>query len=144
MLDLRESPTEERHVPVERAKLLPWVPALLWMGAIFGASTIPGSAIPGGYSTYGHLGEYAILGVLLFLAARRTPPWTRAALLSLVIASAYGVTDELHQFLTPGRTPDPADWAADTVGAAVGIALTVAVLLVLLARRRSDEAPPAA
>ena len=43
--------------------------------------------------------------------------------------TAYGVTDELHQFLTPGRTPDPADWAADTLGAAIGVAVALTRLV---------------
>jgi len=110
--------------------LLPWLPPVLWMLVIFGGSSVPGRDIPSGYSVYGHLGEYCILGVLVMLAVRRTwPDWRlRAPALALAIASAYGVTDELHQFLSPGRTPDPTDWAADTIGAAVGIALALAVL----------------
>lgn len=121
-----------------RARLLPWLPALLWMGVIFTASSIPGSAIPGGLSVYGHTTEYAILGVLLFLPMRRTmSPW-RAALLALAVASAYGVTDELHQFFTPMRTPDPVDWANDTAAAAASIALT---MLWLWYRQRRGARP---
>jgi VanZ family protein len=41
-----------------------------------------------------------------------------------VLASAYGITDELHQAFVPLRMPDPMDWLVDTVGAAVG-ALTM-------------------
>jgi VanZ family protein len=51
-------------------------------------------------------------------------------LLAVVLASAYGVTDELHQAFVPGRVPDPADWLVDTAGAYAGAATGL-----LLARR---------
>jgi VanZ family protein len=107
------------------------------MAVIFATSSIPGSAIPGGYSTYGHVFEFAVLGVLLFSAWHRVSPWTRAAVLSVAVASAYGVADELHQFLTPGRMPDPVDWATDTVAATVAVGLALVVLFVRMDR---DEA----
>lgn len=110
-----------------RPALLPWVPAAVWMAVIFGASALPGSAIPGGFSVFGHLGEYAVLGVLLYLPARRTRPWLAAALVALVVASVYGASDELHQTLSPGRMPDPVDWVTDTVGAAFGVGCAMVV-----------------
>jgi VanZ family protein len=103
--------------------LLPWVPAALWMAVIFGASSLPGSAIPGGWSVEGHAIEYLVLAILLYLPARRRMPPLRAALFAVAVASLYGVTDELHQFLTPGRTPDVMDWLTDTLAAAAGVAV---------------------
>jgi hypothetical protein len=120
----------------------PWIPAILWMLVIFAGSSVPGKDIPSGYSTYGHLGEYAVLGALLLLAVRATlPGWSvvRAGLLALAMASAYGVTDELHQFFSPGRVPDPADWAADTVGAAVGIAIVGALIAWRIHSARAEK-----
>jgi VanZ family protein len=109
------------------------------MGVIFFASTLPGSDIPGGFSVEGHFFEYAVLGMLLFLAGRRTLAWRRAALLAIAVASAYGVTDEVHQIFTPGRTPDPADWATDTVGAAVGVAIVLVWLRYRFPRRPAED-----
>lgn len=124
-----------------RDTLRTWLPPVLWMLVIFAGSSLPGKDIPGGYSTYGHLGEYAVLGALLLIAIRRTwPAWRlQAAAVALGVASAYGVTDELHQFLSPGRVPDRADWAADTLGAAVGIAVVGAIILSRVRRARSEE-----
>ena len=118
-----------------REMILRWLPAIVWMMVIFFASSLSGRELSAvsGYSFYGHLGEYTILGVLLFLAVRPTWPRWRPMLLTIALASAYGVTDELHQFLTPGRTPDPLDWATDTLGALLGVAL---VLLAEAAFRR--------
>lgn len=69
----------------------------------------------------GHFIAYAIYAVLLALAAGK---WDRKTLaVALVWASAFGAVNELLQFLAPGRTPDVFDWAVDTAGAALGIAV---------------------
>jgi hypothetical protein len=113
-----------------RAKQLTlrWAPAVVWMGAIFAVSSIPGSNLPGGYSFQGHFGEYAVLGILVTLALSPGPIGWRRALLALAVCSLYGMSDEIHQAFVPGRQPDVLDWATDTAGAAFGIALTVAWL----------------
>lgn len=122
----------------KRATLLRWTPPVVWMAVIFTASSLTGTELSGvsAYSFFGHLGEYAILGALLFIAARpRWPGKKTPAVFAVLVASAYGVTDELHQFLTPGRTPDPRDWATDTLGALVGVLLVLAVEALLRRRR---------
>ena len=45
------------------------------------------------------------------------PPRWRAALAAALIASLYGVTDEIHQAFVPGRTASGWDWLADAAGA---------------------------
>lgn len=116
-----------------------WAATLAWAGVIFVGSSRPGSTLPGGYSVQGHLVEYFVLGALLCwaLSARRTPP--HAAVLALVLASLYGMTDELHQRFVVLRTPDVTDWGLDTIGAFAG-AVAVAVTLQWLARRREVRA----
>jgi len=101
-------------------RTLSWLLAAAWAGVIFYASSRPGSTLPGGFSVQGHLGEYFVFGVLLAFALGDSRPTVRLALVAIAIASLYGVTDEFHQRFTPGRTPDPADWALDTVGATAG------------------------
>jgi len=109
-----------------------WAVSLAWMAVIFGLSSLPGSAIPGTGGMYAHFGMYAILGALLYLAFRHeTPDTGRALALAVITASAYGVTDELHQAFVPGRVPDVVDWAVDTLGALAG-----AWLMLLVTRRR--------
>jgi VanZ family protein len=114
-----------------------WALTASWAGVIFWFSSKPGSQIPGGYSEIGHLGEYFIFGVLLSGALRASGMRNRAAIIAIVIASLYGVTDEFHQHFVPMRTPDPADWALDTVGATIGA--TVVHVALGLRRRAADS-----
>ena len=70
-----------------------------------------------------HFGAYFGLAILLAAArslrGRLGPP---QYLTTLLILSGYGVVDEfLQQFVS--RDPDPLDWLADTVGAALGLAV---------------------
>lgn len=73
-----------------------------------------------------HCLEYAVFGFLLHRSARVL---IKAAFPAAAAAAAagilYGLTDEFHQFFVPGRQADPADWAADAVGAALGVLLAV-------------------
>lgn len=99
------------------------------MGLIFFASASPDpGAPPGGLSDKGaHVVAYAALGGTLVraLARGRSASMTPARIAAAaVLATLYGLTDELHQLFVPGRTPDPRDVAADAVG---GIAGAVAV-----------------
>jgi len=112
-----------------------WFAVAALMAVIFGLSSMPGSAIPGtvaDYSLVAHFTEYALLGALAIGAAGAGKTGARLAVIVLLACSLYGASDEFHQSFTPGRTPDPVDWATDTVGAAAGIA---AILIVR--RRRS-------
>jgi len=84
------------------------LPSCAWMIVIFRVSSIPGSRIAGGYSTLGHLVSYAILGGLLVLPLRRSRQLPRRSSFAVIIASAYGITDEFHQSFVPMRTPDVA------------------------------------
>jgi VanZ family protein len=66
-----------------------------------------------------HMILFGVLALLLFLAFRCERRWTARLcfLVASLAASLYGATDELHQLLTPGRSPDLADWFADACGA---------------------------
>lgn len=107
----------ERH---DLARLARWVPTIVWAAVIFALSAIPDPHIPSGMATPGHAALYFVLGALAFgsLESGREP--VRAVALAVLVASIYGVTDELHQAFVPGRMPDVLDWATDTVGAAAG------------------------
>jgi VanZ family protein len=101
--------------------LLGWLPAIAWAAVIFAGSSVPGSNIPGGFSAFGHLSEYAVLGALACFAVR-DHPWRRAAAIVMIACALYGASDEVHQAFVPLRTPDPLDWAVDVAGAALGSA----------------------
>lgn len=91
-----------------------------------------------------HAVEYAGLAVLLLWALAASGLRLRSALAAAVAAaSLYAASDELHQAFVPGRDASPLDWAADTVGAALG-AGTAAGLRRLRRGRKgagSGEAP---
>ncbi len=121
---------------------------ITWMAVIFAASSIPGQDLEG-ISTPDyllHAGEYAVLGGLLAWwcfhrrADKISPcsrPLSRCTMVSTVIGSIYGITDELHQGFVPGRCQDPRDWAADTMGTFIG---ALAVLLILCCFKRKKDA----
>ena len=98
---------------------------LLLMAVIFVASsrtTIAGPEVVGA-DKVAHFTVYAWLGVLLVrwpavAALRPLGVWSAVA-----IASLYGISDEVHQSFTPGRAVELADWAADTIGAFVAVAV---------------------
>ena len=71
-----------------------------------------------------HFVEYAVLGLLVGFATRRSWPGAgalRTQLLALVICAGWGVLDELHQAFVPGRASDLRDGVADILGASVGL-----------------------
>jgi len=102
---------------------------------IFALSSLSGSDISIGIdlSVPAHFTEYAILGGLLALALERSDRLLAAA----AMASAYGLTDELHQLFVPGRKSDLMDWLVDTAGAIAG-----AVLAAWWLRRRAERESP--
>ena len=139
-----------------RGKLiLSWVLVALWAALIFFMSAHAGSDFSGtgplaavkGWlvslaapafgedsdivNVAAHFCEYLVFGMLLFRAVRLTVPgrphWW-GVLAAMALASAYGITDELHQAFVPGRLCDPADWLTDTLGASLGA--TLAAILV--------------
>jgi VanZ family protein len=95
------------------------------MALIFAASSRPDtSAVPSAnFDKVVHLAVYALLGALILRAlagGRRSGVTWSAVLLSVIIATLYGITDEWHQSFVPSRTPDAMDVVADLIGAAVG------------------------
>lgn len=115
--------------------------AVVWAGAIFAVSSVKGPDLPPTREivyTLAHFSEYAVLAVLLALAfapRRRVLAWV----IPVVVASLYGVTDEVHQLFVPGRTSDPVDWLADTLGACLGAGLVVWHPVRRLRARRQDD-----
>lgn len=105
--------------------------ALLWALGIFWLSSAPdarGAAqlltFPGA-DKLAHAAVFGVLAALLYGATGR--PY-----LAVLLASAYGIFDEVHQAFVPGRHSDPLDWVANTVGAY----LTVMAVRYLTHRRR--------
>lgn len=72
-----------------------------------------------------HLVEYALLGWLCAVASSRTwpsaPAW-RTAAFAVFVSVLWGVSDEIHQALVPGRFAELDDVVADFFGSIVGVA----------------------
>ena len=102
--------------------------ALTWMVLLFYLSHGPSLNTPIQFVHQDkvlHAGVYAVLGILLLTAQpmrARGYSW-RQACISALIASAYGLSDEIHQYFIPGRNSDILDWVADSAGALIAASL---------------------
>jgi VanZ family protein len=114
-------------------RLLWLLPALAYAGLIFWLSS-QANPLPGLTQRVSdkvlHAVEYAGLASLLVLGLTHlgTMGMRRAAQLAILLAAAYGATDELHQAFVPGRDCSGFDWLADASGALLGGLLAVPFL----------------
>ncbi|MGH7943043.1 MAG: VanZ family protein [Limisphaerales bacterium] len=130
---------------------LNWVPVLVWMAVIFGASADAHSyehssriLIPVLHWLFPHMPmweierihnfsrkcchviEYAIFGFLVFRAVNFSrnplPPWSWPRVCgALLLVLLYAASDEFHQSFVPNRTPRVFDVCIDTAGGAAGL-----------------------
>jgi len=107
-----------------------WLPIIIYCLAIFIQSSFPATeSLPKFFQAdkLAHAGAYALLG-FLFLRAFQTTRIPKGALLLVILSglasSAYGISDEVHQYFVPSRTFSPADMLANTVGSFIGAATT--------------------
>jgi VanZ family protein len=98
------------------------------MGGLYYLSTQSNLAPPtlfGFQDKLTHAGAYGLLALLLTLAL--TSPGSRAGwaavLSATLIATVYGISDEWHQSMVPGRDASLYDLTADAIGAFLGSAL---------------------
>jgi VanZ family protein len=73
-----------------------------------------------------HFLAYALMGILFYRAYLTLPYRPHRQLLivlSMVSASLYGISDEIHQHFVPSRNADMLDVVADTIGAVCGVYL---------------------
>jgi VanZ family protein len=100
-----------------------WLPVILYMAAIFFASSIPDPPVPSDVSDVS-LHETAYFGLtLLLIRALSRERWSGVTLATLAaawcIAVAYGATDEWHQSFVPNRHAELRDLGSDAIGAFV-------------------------
>ena len=114
------------------------LPALLIAGVIWflsSQSILPQPKGIFGWDKLQHLAAFAALAAAAGLWA--SPAfWKRRSaltlLLTMIVGSAYGAVDEIHQYFVPGRDCNFWDWLADTLGAVLG----AAAMLLLNVRRK--------
>jgi len=102
--------------------------ALAWMALLFYLSHQPSLETPmlfSGQDKVLHAAVYALLGLLLLAAQpRQAQGYSRQQVgISVLIASLYGLSDEIHQYFIPGRSSEVLDWVADTAGALIAVSL---------------------
>ena len=68
-----------------------------------------------------HTIEYCGLSVLMIRAILGEGlDGVSAIVLTIIVVSAYGASDEWHQSFVPMRNADARDWLGDTLGAVIG------------------------
>lgn len=124
--------TRTAHGPYVKRSLRIWRPAAGWALLILVVTTVPlpEQAVETGLplDKAVHFGLYAGLGWSLGRAAGEAAGTVAAFLLAWVGGGAFAAADELHQRWIPARDPSLADWGADVLGLAAGLA--VAAVLV--------------
>ncbi|MDP3789482.1 MAG: VanZ family protein [Candidatus Omnitrophota bacterium] len=83
----------------------------------------------GGLDKILHIAEYSGLGFLLARAIGGTSGKKSAmnvALITFILGTLYGVTDEFHQQLTPGRFVSILDLVSDAIGSFFGAVTFIA------------------
>jgi VanZ family protein len=117
-----------------------WVPPAMYMALIFHFSS-QSEPLPEltehVWDKLLHTVEYVGLAILWCRAlSREGIGLRRAAILTVLIVSAYGASDEWHQLFVPMRSSDLYDWLTDTLAGAIGASLFVAASTLLRRRRR--------
>jgi hypothetical protein len=112
-----------------RTFALRWGPAIGVTAMIFALSSQPGLRIsndPGVDLPFRHAAHVAVYGLLCVCLVRAISwqrggkPRARDLAAAVVLATLYGVSDEVHQAFVPDRTGHAVDVGWDLVGAVIG------------------------
>lgn len=107
----------------KRVAVTYWLMTIGYMGIIFYLSSRHNVRLPEisrHIDKIAHMLAYIPLAYLLCMSLRDSGMKKYACIAAFIIASIYGVTDELHQSMVPGRDATIGDVAADTAGAFIG------------------------
>ena len=124
-------------------------PFLLWLAVIFVESSFPAEVYPQieifSADKIFHLGVYGLLAALCyislihqekFLSLKKSP-----LILTLIIVSLYGLSDEFHQLFVTNRDCEFWDWLADFGGAVIMVLLIKYYLQKRLRVFKREEIP---
>jgi hypothetical protein len=121
--------------------LVLWAPVALYMMFIFWLSSISTPPdLPSGVSDKGaHLLLYAGLGSLLvraYAGGWRRPVTFGIAASAIIVATLYGISDEIHQYFVPLRQVEVRDILADAIGASLSAGVLYARSSIASAKRQ--------
>lgn len=125
----------------KKKTLLVYTPLIVYWLILFTATSLPAKDLPsiGLSDKVNHLLAYFVLSILVYLTLllqRKSKfLFNYAPVATLIISLFYGIADELHQILIPGRSAEVFDWFADAIGAILG------VLLVHYLKNRAKDQP---
>ncbi len=112
---------------MDRNFCLYWLPAVVWAILIFtlsSLSTFPEAVQPlFSFDKLAHAAEYAVFSFLLaraFRNSQKTNLKKYFRIFAVICAIVYGMSDELHQYFVPMRTPSIIDLICDGIGAIIG------------------------
>lgn len=103
-----------------------YLPLIIHWLTIFILTSLPSDQLPSVEigDKVNHFLAFFVLAFFLNLTMKyqtKYPSLKESGLLiTLIIASFYGLLDELHQLFIPGRSAEVLDWIADSIGAFAG------------------------
>ncbi|MBI5050668.1 MAG: VanZ family protein [Nitrospirae bacterium] len=100
-----------------------WIFTISYMAAIFFVSSFSFSELPPlpeNSDKLIHAVIYLILAVVIYGSLRKSGVNKWLFILSFLLASVYGISDEIHQLFVPGRNATVGDVLADSFGAFLG------------------------
>lgn len=106
-----------------------WLPLIIYCLAIYIQSDLPSPERLPSFQFSDkilHFLAYAVMGLLFYRAyqtLRIKDDRRMLILLSVVSATLYGISDEIHQYYVPFRDADILDAVANTLGALCGVYL---------------------
>ncbi|MBK8169571.1 MAG: VanZ family protein [Sandaracinaceae bacterium] len=123
-----------------------WAPAVLYMALIWTLSSFSAVSVPIDEMPFqdkgAHFVEYGMLGILLAHACIQT--WKskrgpRTWLMAVIMTTAWGALDEVHQAFVPARNSDIFDLAADCLGACIGALVCHGLYRFWISRRQARD-----
>lgn len=103
-----------------------YLPLIIHWLTIFILTSLPSDKLPSVEigDKVNHFLAFFVLGFFLNLTLRYQTKYPslkkNILLITVVVAAGYGLLDELHQLLVPGRSAEVFDWVADFIGASTG------------------------
>lgn len=103
-----------------------YLPLIIHWVTIFILTSLPSEKLPSVEISdkFNHFIAFFVLAFFLNLTLKYQTKYPslkkNVLLITIIVAASYGLLDELHQLLVPGRSAEVLDWIADFAGALTG------------------------